>query len=170
MMSNIWSKKKGLGSESDHEDEEDQGLRLIITTKLIVAKPDPKIIVKPIFVLNKIIQSISSSSNSATHDHHNHSYCYLKSCHLCHNHLSLDKEVYMYMGDMGFCSLECRDRQIYLDDVKEMEISTQKVLASFRRQRRRDGGGRCEDNNLFEELRQRRRHPFSSQKIRVIFS
>ncbi|KAI3773262.1 hypothetical protein L1987_47787 [Smallanthus sonchifolius] len=47
--------------------------------------------------------------------------CFLKSCFLCHKHLSFNKDVYMYRGDQGFCSEECRSRQIYIDDI---EIST----------------------------------------------
>ncbi|KAF4368871.1 hypothetical protein F8388_021483 [Cannabis sativa] len=58
--------------------------------------------------------------------------CFLKTCHLCNKGLSLDKEVYMYRGDQGFCSIECRDRQIYLDDIKELEASTKKIVSSYR--------------------------------------
>ncbi|XP_062087936.1 FCS-Like Zinc finger 17-like [Humulus lupulus] len=58
--------------------------------------------------------------------------CFLKTCHLCNKGLSLDKEVYMYRGDQGFCSIECRDRQIYLDEIKELEASTKKIISSYR--------------------------------------
>ncbi|KAL3825065.1 hypothetical protein ACJIZ3_021094 [Penstemon smallii] len=145
----IWSKKKSsfLGNS------EKEGLRILIklangNPSNVVVKFDSKTI-KPIFRI------INSSSND-----NNHQCCsFLKSCHLCHKPLSFDKEVYMYMGDLGFCSVECRDRQIYVDEMKEIEISTKKILASFR-QRRRDGGGRCETSG--NEYRQRRQ--------RVVFS
>ncbi|KAI3463196.1 hypothetical protein Pfo_019859 [Paulownia fortunei] len=167
MFSIIWFKKKDsfLGSCKGSDDE---GLRIL--TKL--ANGNSNVVVKPIFLLNQIVKSTSPSAS----DNH-HSYCYLQSCHLCHKPLSLDKEIYMYRfsfivyickGDLGFCSVECRDRQIYLDETKEIEISTQKILTSFRR-RNRDGGGRCETTKLLEESR-KRRHSFSSQKNRVIFS
>ncbi|KAH6790038.1 hypothetical protein C2S51_005044 [Perilla frutescens var. frutescens] len=48
---------------------------------------------------------------------------------------------------MGFCSEECRNRQMYLDDMKKIEISTRRILASFH-ERRRHGGGRCETRGV----------------------
>ncbi|KAK4413726.1 FCS-Like Zinc finger 17 [Sesamum alatum] len=156
MLSTIWSKRiRGsfLGSCND------EGLRVL--TKL--ANGNSYVVVKPIFLHNQTVKSASSTSD----DDSSYS-CFLKSCHLCRKPLCLDKEVYMYMGDLGFCSVDCRERQIYLDEMKEIEASTQRILTSFR-QRRRDGGGRCETTNLLVEFRQRRR-PFTSEKTRVIFS
>ncbi|XP_058079446.1 FCS-Like Zinc finger 17-like [Magnolia sinica] len=46
---------------------------------------------------------------------------FLKLCHLCKRKLSPDKDVYMYRGDQGFCSVECRCRQIFLDEMEERE-------------------------------------------------
>ncbi|KAL7113967.1 hypothetical protein ACP275_04G092200 [Erythranthe tilingii] len=160
----IWSKKKGSSCKARPEEQggpEEQGLRIL--TEISNGNSNVVVIikVKPIFLfnINQILRSDHRSYN-----------CYLKSCHLCHKPLNLGTEIYMYMGDLGFCSVECRERQIYLDETKEMEISTQKMLASFRRRRNRDGGGRCETAGLLEDYR-RRRHPFSSsQKSRVIFS
>ncbi|KAL2457367.1 hypothetical protein Fot_30467 [Forsythia ovata] len=152
MLSIVWRKKRYVGCS-----EPDEGLRIL--TQLsngesnIVFKSYSKLI-KPFFCLSEIQQPPSLHS------------CYLKSCFLCNKHLSLDKEVYMYKGDQGFCSVECRSRQMYMDEMKEIEISTKKVLASFRQ---RGNGGRCETSSLFEEFRQRR-HPFSSQNNRVVFS
>ncbi|KAK6128076.1 hypothetical protein DH2020_038181 [Rehmannia glutinosa] len=165
MFSIIWSKKKGsifMGSCKGSDD--DQGLRLILTK---LANGNSNVVLKPnIFLLNQIVKSCTRSSTTSDDFH---SYCYLKSCHLCHKQLSLDKEIYMYRGDLGFCSVECRDRQIYLDESKEIEISSQRILASFRRRNRGGGGGgRCETSKLLEEFRERR-HPLSSPKSRVIF-
>ncbi|KAL0909682.1 hypothetical protein M5K25_020570 [Dendrobium thyrsiflorum] len=44
-----------------------------------------------------------------------------KSCFSCSNELSLQKEVYMYRGDQGFCSVECRYKQILQDERKETD-------------------------------------------------
>ncbi|KAG0485251.1 hypothetical protein HPP92_009010 [Vanilla planifolia] len=41
---------------------------------------------------------------------------FLKHCCFCHKELSLQKEVYMYRGDQGFCSMECRHKQIVEDE------------------------------------------------------
>ncbi|KAI3737779.1 hypothetical protein L2E82_27791 [Cichorium intybus] len=58
--------------------------------------------------------------------------CFIKSCFLCHKHISFNKDVYMYRGDQSFCSEECRDRQIYIDDVQQLEISTKKMIKRYR--------------------------------------
>ncbi|XP_020576121.1 uncharacterized protein LOC110021806 [Phalaenopsis equestris] len=49
---------------------------------------------------------------------------FLKFCHLCSKELSLQQEVYMYRGDQGFCSVECRNRQILEDERIEFNAST----------------------------------------------
>ncbi|KAG5538031.1 hypothetical protein RHGRI_025202 [Rhododendron griersonianum] len=104
----------------------DVGLRILIEISqgksnfnIVVKKPTLKLKTKPTFPRNRIHThhpSFSHESNS-----------FLKSCFLCTKELSLDKDVYMYKGDQGFCSVECRDRQIYLDEIKEMEESTKKM-------------------------------------------
>ncbi|XP_006303363.2 uncharacterized protein LOC17898135 [Capsella rubella] len=79
--------------------------------------------------------------------------CFLKTCHLCMKQLPLDKDVYMYRGDLGFCSRECRESQILIDDRKDLEASTKMMLASYRRCN--SGAGKNESGNLFDDLRRR---------------
>ncbi|CAI9100768.1 OLC1v1037935C1 [Oldenlandia corymbosa var. corymbosa] len=43
---------------------------------------------------------------------------FLKTCHLCHKKLQ-GKDIYMYRGEKAFCSSECRDSQILMDEHKE---------------------------------------------------
>lgn len=43
---------------------------------------------------------------------------FLKSCHLCGKELQ-GKDIYMYRGEKGFCSTECRSNQIMMDERKE---------------------------------------------------
>ncbi|XP_057545114.1 FCS-Like Zinc finger 13-like [Amaranthus tricolor] len=43
---------------------------------------------------------------------------FLSSCHLCKKGL-IDKDIYMYRGEKAFCSEECRQRQIGIDERKE---------------------------------------------------
>ncbi|KAG8056847.1 hypothetical protein GUJ93_ZPchr0002g23915 [Zizania palustris] len=50
----------------------------------------------------------------------------LRACSLCRRQLSPDKDVYMYRGDQGFCSEECRRRQIMNDEAKEHEAMVKK--------------------------------------------
>ncbi|GAV86554.1 DUF581 domain-containing protein [Cephalotus follicularis] len=80
--------------------------------------------------------------------------CYLKSCYLCNKKLSLDKDVYMYMGDQGFCSIECRSRQIVLDEMRELETSTNQMLTSYNRHC--GNAGRSETRKLLDDLCQGR--------------
>ncbi|XVF74233.1 hypothetical protein PTKIN_Ptkin13bG0093900 [Pterospermum kingtungense] len=88
--------------------------------------------------------------------------CFLKSCHLCDKNLSLDKEVYMYRGDQGFCSTECRNRQIMLDEMRELELSTKQMLASSRH---RSASGQRETRTLLEDLRRRNKNFIAKTKI-----
>ncbi|XP_051115437.1 FCS-Like Zinc finger 17-like [Andrographis paniculata] len=151
MLAIIWSKKIRAPQSSNHNTE--LGLR-IITTDCIPSSNSNLLIKSPILFFPQIPKSPNPTCS-----------CFLKSCHLCHKRLSLDREIYMYRGDLGFCSVECRDRQIYLDEMKEIEISTKKILNSFRH-----GGGRCETGSLVDEFRQRRRGRLSPEKRgRVIF-
>ncbi|CAH8306185.1 unnamed protein product [Eruca vesicaria subsp. sativa] len=81
--------------------------------------------------------------------------CFLKTCYLCLKQLHQDKDVYMYRGDLGFCSRECRESQILMDEKKELEASTKTMLASYRRCNA--GAGKSENRNLLDDLRRRRR-------------
>ncbi|MED6156090.1 hypothetical protein PIB30_011552 [Stylosanthes scabra] len=44
---------------------------------------------------------------------------FLSSCHLCTKKLD-GKDIYMYRGEKGFCSPECRSRQMMMDERKEI--------------------------------------------------
>ncbi|KAL4298401.1 hypothetical protein GQ457_12G021820 [Hibiscus cannabinus] len=43
---------------------------------------------------------------------------FLSSCHLCRKHLH-GRDIYMYRGEKGFCSSECRATLIMVDERKE---------------------------------------------------
>ncbi|XVE88559.1 hypothetical protein DITRI_Ditri19aG0078800 [Diplodiscus trichospermus] len=138
------------------------GLRILTQ----ISQGKSNVIVKPAL-------KISLPSSRKKHNCHGHSgrspadqSCFLKSCHLCHKNLSLDKEVYMYRGE-GFCSIECRQRQIMLDEMKELELSTKQMLASSRHCR---ASGRRETRILLEDLRRRNRSPHQNRKHWAIVS
>ncbi|XP_043721669.1 FCS-Like Zinc finger 6-like [Telopea speciosissima] len=44
---------------------------------------------------------------------------FLRACNLCKRRLGPGRDIYMYRGDSAFCSLECRQQQINLDERKE---------------------------------------------------
>ncbi|KAL5782265.1 hypothetical protein ACOSP7_007294 [Xanthoceras sorbifolium] len=52
---------------------------------------------------------------------------FLQQCFLCKQTLLPGKDIYMYKGDRGFCSVECRCRQIFMDE----EESLKKENCSF---------------------------------------
>ncbi|GMI94937.1 hypothetical protein like AT1G74940 [Hibiscus trionum] len=63
---------------------------------------------------------------------------FLSSCHLCKKKLH-GKDIYMYRGEKGFCSPECRATQIMIDERKEQckqEVSKSAKTSSL-----------CYDNN-----------------------
>ncbi|KAH7652718.1 Zf-FLZ domain-containing protein [Dioscorea alata] len=44
---------------------------------------------------------------------------FLKNCGLCRRRLGPGKDIFMYRGEMAFCSLECREQQMKHDERKE---------------------------------------------------
>ncbi|XP_055830351.1 FCS-Like Zinc finger 1-like [Solanum dulcamara] len=48
---------------------------------------------------------------------------FLEACFLCNKPLGYNRDIFMYRGDTPFCSEECRQEQIYLDEAKEKKIN-----------------------------------------------
>lgn len=44
---------------------------------------------------------------------------FLQACFLCKRRLGPGRDIYMYRGDAAFCSAECRNEQIVIDELKE---------------------------------------------------
>ncbi|WOL12012.1 FCS-Like Zinc finger 17 [Canna indica] len=66
---------------------------------------------------------------------------FLKSCFFCRKELNPSRDVYMYRGDQGFCSEECRSHLILRDEREEFEISIRDRLKAPHR--RRLAGDKC---------------------------
>ncbi|AET01907.1 putative Zf-FLZ domain-containing protein [Medicago truncatula] len=112
--------------------------------------------------LSLLLQIISSKSNSnilvksavkKSNQTIPMDFCFLKTCNLCNKQLSQDKDIYMYRGDQGFCSIECRNRQIVLDEMKELEISTKKMVQCYRQC---SNEARRETRLILEDIRMQR--------------
>ncbi|KMT11749.1 hypothetical protein BVRB_5g105590 [Beta vulgaris subsp. vulgaris] len=58
-----------------------------------------------------------------------HSPHFLESCSLCKKPLGGNRDIFMYRGDTPFCSEECRQEQIDIDETKEKKRNL-KVLRS----------------------------------------
>ncbi|BAF09211.1 FCS-Like Zinc finger 15 [Oryza sativa Japonica Group] len=41
---------------------------------------------------------------------------FLQRCFLCRRELADGKDIYMYRGDRAFCSVDCRCKQIFMDE------------------------------------------------------
>ncbi|KAK6913751.1 Zf-FLZ domain [Dillenia turbinata] len=46
---------------------------------------------------------------------------FLDQCFLCKQRLLPGKDIYMYKGDRAFCSVECRCRQIFMDEEESVK-------------------------------------------------
>ncbi|KAL9253009.1 FCS-Like Zinc finger 5-like protein [Drosera capensis] len=44
---------------------------------------------------------------------------FLRACSLCNRRLVPGRDIYMYRGDTAYCSQDCRQQQMNLDEVKE---------------------------------------------------
>uniref|UniRef100_A0A0A0LIA5 FLZ-type domain-containing protein n=1 Tax=Cucumis sativus TaxID=3659 RepID=A0A0A0LIA5_CUCSA len=67
-------------------------------------------------------------------DHHHH---FLKACFLCKKPLSDNKDIFMYRGDTPFCSEECRQRQIDMDEAKEKKMNLSSSIKAMRKKDQR---------------------------------
>jgi endogenous inhibitor of DNA gyrase (YacG/DUF329 family) len=77
---------------------------------------------------------------------------FLDSCSLCKKPLSKNKDIFMYRGDAPFCSEECRQEQIEIDQEKE-----------FRRKHRKSVG-----KVASRDLKQRQEECDANQRIPVV--
>ncbi|GAV64149.1 DUF581 domain-containing protein [Cephalotus follicularis] len=79
-------------------------------------KKPPQVINKATMIINKSCSpsSLSPSTSSSIHSFRTNSF--LEQCFLCQQKLLPGKDIYMYKGDRAFCSVECRCKQIILDE------------------------------------------------------
>uniref|UniRef100_A0A0E0KUF6 FLZ-type domain-containing protein n=1 Tax=Oryza punctata TaxID=4537 RepID=A0A0E0KUF6_ORYPU len=61
---------------------------------------------------------------------------FLEACFLCRKPLASNRDIYMYRGDIPFCSEECRREQIEMDD--EMDRKEKKNISKKVAQRNPD--------------------------------
>ncbi|CAI9095541.1 OLC1v1031523C1 [Oldenlandia corymbosa var. corymbosa] len=60
---------------------------------------------------------------------------FLDACFLCQKLLGANSDIFMYRGDTPFCSEECRQEQIEMDEAKEKSWN---LSASMRAMRKKD--------------------------------
>ncbi|KAG0516205.1 hypothetical protein BDA96_10G342200 [Sorghum bicolor] len=53
---------------------------------------------------------------------------YLESCYLCKQSIACDRDVFMYKGDAAFCSEDCRDDQMDMDEALHAAARRHRLL------------------------------------------
>ncbi|KAF8695359.1 hypothetical protein HU200_037589 [Digitaria exilis] len=76
-----------------------------------------------------VLKQVVVLPTAARHLHGRPCGSFLRACSLCRRELSPDKDVYMYRGDQGFCSEECRWQQMLNDEAREHEAMVKKERA-----------------------------------------
>ncbi|OIT02728.1 hypothetical protein A4A49_12095 [Nicotiana attenuata] len=54
---------------------------------------------------------------------------FLDACFLCKKRLADNCDIFMYRGDTPFCSEECRQQQIEMDEAKEKKLNISSIKA-----------------------------------------
>ncbi|KAI9087071.1 hypothetical protein K1719_031032 [Acacia pycnantha] len=67
-------------------------------------------------------------------DHYPH---FLEACHLCKKVLQ-NRDIFMYRGDTPFCSEECRQEQIDMDEAKEKNRNLSSSMKAMRNKEQRE--------------------------------
>ncbi|KAE8658481.1 poly(U)-specific endoribonuclease-B-like [Hibiscus syriacus] len=62
---------------------------------------------------------------------------FLDSCFLCRKPLGGNKDIFMYRGDTPFCSEDCRQEQIDIDEAKEKSNSLASSMKALRKKDQR---------------------------------
>ncbi|XP_042510972.1 FCS-Like Zinc finger 1-like [Macadamia integrifolia] len=66
----------------------------------------------------KALSSPRFYESSRFEEHHQQPH-FLEACYLCNKPLRDNRDIFMYRGDTPFCSEECRQEQIEIDEAKE---------------------------------------------------
>ncbi|KAK4718792.1 hypothetical protein R3W88_017130 [Solanum pinnatisectum] len=57
---------------------------------------------------------------------------FLDSCFLCNKPITRNRDIFMYRGDIPFCSEECRQEQIDMDEAKEKKLNLPTSIKALR--------------------------------------
>ncbi|MED6185639.1 hypothetical protein PIB30_059046 [Stylosanthes scabra] len=70
------------------------------------------------------LNNINNNDNDNNNNSHNTFFLnptFLELCFLCRKKLLPGKDIYMYKGDKAFCSVECRSKQIFMDEEEAIQ-------------------------------------------------
>ncbi|XP_058077119.1 FCS-Like Zinc finger 15 [Magnolia sinica] len=104
-------------------------------------------------IISKITMRRPSSPSSMNPSSPLPAISFLDTCFLCNKRLSPGTDIYMYRGDRAFCSVECRCRQIFMDEesvIKEnCSAAAAAAAGATASARRRSKGSRNRAGGLF---------------------
>ncbi|KAF8027269.1 hypothetical protein BT93_E0241 [Corymbia citriodora subsp. variegata] len=63
-------------------------------------------------------------------DHQPH---FLETCFLCQKRLGSNRDIFMYRGELAFCSEDCRQEQIELEETKERSWNLSSSVKALRK-------------------------------------
>ncbi|XP_009617661.1 FCS-Like Zinc finger 1-like [Nicotiana tabacum] len=72
---------------------------------------------------------------------------FLDACFLCKKRLAVNCDIFMYRGDTPFCSEECRQQQIEMDEAKEKKWN----ISSIKAMRKKDQSKSTSPNKTSED-------------------
>ncbi|XP_042506295.1 FCS-Like Zinc finger 15-like [Macadamia integrifolia] len=101
------------------------GLRILLETQKNINR-GPQVINKVTMIKTSFSPTNSSLYSPSTLP----AITFLDSCFLCKQRLLPGKDIYMYKGDRAFCSVDCRCRQIFMDEesVRRKNCSSSRSL------------------------------------------
>ncbi|MQM02319.1 hypothetical protein Taro_035086 [Colocasia esculenta] len=70
---------------------------------------------------------------------------FLDACFLCKKPLGRNRDIYMYRGDTPFCSEECRQEQIEMDEAKEKGWSLSMKASASRKEQQKQKDKAAQD-------------------------
>ncbi|KAG4933265.1 hypothetical protein JHK87_047267 [Glycine soja] len=98
--------------------------------------------------------SVSSPRSARFYDarfedqHHPH---FLSACFLCKKSLGDNRDIFMYRGDTPFCSEECRQEQIEIDEAKEKNRNLSSSMKALRNKEQRNNNNKSTSPNKAQQ-------------------
>ncbi|MED6106495.1 hypothetical protein PIB30_005125 [Stylosanthes scabra] len=92
-------------------------------------KQIPQVINKTTMMLTSTNASSSSSQNFVVFQGYTGP-TFLEQCFLCRKRLLPGNDIYMYKGDRAFCSVDCRCKQIFIDEEEALTKSNSSSSSS----------------------------------------
>ncbi|KAL6985852.1 hypothetical protein U1Q18_019225 [Sarracenia purpurea var. burkii] len=86
---------------------------------------------------NLSFSSAVSSPRSGRFYEEEHRPHFLEACSLCKKPLGDNRDIFMYRGDTPFCSEECRQEQIEIDEAKEKNWNLSASMKALRKDQKK---------------------------------